>query len=330
MLYFHVNAFHGEEEEGVNVRQLIAELGVLQDRRTVAIDYSQENRNDREKAVHRLVILGVIEDYTNDYAHNQIHLRLSGIDKESVLHHYREYIRAYDPRLAETTEANTRRFMSLDFLPFVETLVRELLEFIYRTVELGRRRSLQEMLQACTSGRLRQNILNYLQLGAYSELLASAMDRKEPLGSVISQLVEQVTSPNDAAELRGQTARLLESYPDNPALLFIRSIAECLCSEFDEKIVVDNLCAAIQFALSETGWALPLDEVATAVAHLTEIAFRNDESLGTQIVESFLNTAHELRPAARAIIEKSSPNETYRAAEALVGLLSDQIEDILN
>jgi len=330
MLYFHVHAFQGIEKEDANVRQLIAELGTIQERRTVSIEYSAETRNDREKAVHRLVILGVVEDYTNDYSHNQIHLRLSGAEKEVVLHHYLEYLRAYDHRLAEVEEAQVRNFISLEYIPFVENLAKELLEFIYSTIELGRRRSLWEMLQACTSGKIRQDILNYLQLGAHSELIASAMDRKEPMNSVLPQLIEKTASPNDAAELRGQTARLLESYPNNPALLFIRALAECLCSEFDEKIVIDNLCAAIQFSLSGTGWALPLDEVATTVAHLAEVAFRNGESFGTQVVESFLNTAHELRPAARAFIEKSSPKITYRAAEVLVSLLSDQIEDILN
>jgi len=329
MLFFHVNAFLGVDVEEVNVRQLIQELGDIQERRTEAIVYSQEDRNDREKAVHRLLTLGVVEDYTNDYAHNQIHLRLSGIEKELVLHHYLEYIRAYDQRMAEVSEANARTIMSLDYIPFVEALVRELLVFIYSTVELGRRRSLAEMLQACTSGKIRQGILNYLQLGAYSELLAAAMDRKEPLGLVISNLPAQITSPNDAAELRGQKARLLESFPNNPALLFIRSLAEYLCRDRDVEIALDNLGAAIQFALSDTGWALPIEEVATAAAQLADVANKTGEDFGTQVIERYLATAQELRPAARAIIAKAAPEVSYLAAEALIGLLIDQIEDIL-
>ena len=160
--------------------------------------------------MHRLVILGVVEDYTNDYAHGQIHLRLSGIDGEAVIGRYLQYVGAYDQRLAEVARENLRGLLSLDFTALIERLVKELLEFIYRTVELGRRRSLAEMLQATTSGNLRRDILSYLQLGAYSEILASAMDRKEPLASALLSIANEISSPGAAAELRGETARLLD------------------------------------------------------------------------------------------------------------------------
>jgi|GEM_PF-6109920 len=330
MLYFHINAFQGIEEEETNIRRLIGELGDIQNRRTVAIEYLQENRNDREKAIHRLVILGVIEDYTNEYAHNQINLRLSGINKDAIRLNYLNYIRAYDPRLAEVTEASVNSFMSLDHTPFVEALVHEILVFIYSTVELGRRRSLAEMLQACTSGRIRQDILNYLQLGAFSEYLASAMDRKEPLSLMLSKIAEQITSPNEAAELRGETARLLESYPNNPALLFIRSMAEYLCGERDAQIALDNLSAATQFSLSGSGWALSIEEVAAAVAQVAEVADQTSEGLGVQVVERYMSLVKEPRPAARAIIAKGGSEVSYRAADFLIVLLTDKIEEILD
>ncbi|MCJ7532047.1 MAG: RecQ family ATP-dependent DNA helicase [Anaerolineales bacterium] len=329
MLYFHVNAFHGIEGEEATIGQLIAEIGDIQSRRTLAINYSEDNRQDREKAVHRLVILGVVEDYTHDYAHHQINLRLSGLEKEAVLDHYIKYMQAYDRRLAEVAEANARRLLTINYIPFVVALVRLLLEFIYSTVELGRRRSLAEMLQACMSDRIRHYILNYLELGAHSELLNSAMERKFSLASAIQQLVEQITSPNDAAELRGQTARMLESYPSNPALLLIRSLAELLCKERDEQVGLDNLGAAVAFAISATGWSLSYEEVAAAVAILAESVDRLADGLGSRVVMRFLAEVRELRPAARAIIEKGAPEVTFPAAEALLQLLSDQLEDII-
>ena len=71
------------------------------------------------------------------------------------------------------------------------------------------------------------------------------MERAEDLPTTISELSEQITSPNEGAELRGQTARLLESYPDNPALLLIRSFAELLCRDRNGDVVLDNLNASV-------------------------------------------------------------------------------------
>jgi ATP-dependent DNA helicase RecQ len=326
MLYFHVRSFQGADAEYARVRELVAELLDIQERRTVSIDALQEHRNDREKAVHRLVILGIVEDYTNDYAHDQINLLMSGADKDSILQNYLTYVEAYDHRLAEVAEPKLRGLLHLDHDAFVDALVRELLEFIYRTIELGRRRSLAEMLQAAASGRLRKDILNYLQLGTYSELLASAIDRKEPLGTLIAEVAAAVSSSNDAAELRGQTARLLESYPDNPALLFVRSMAELLSKEKDEQVALDNLGAGIEFALSSSGWALPVEEVGGAVAQLAAIVEKSDAGTGAHLVDRFLSLAPDLRRAARSVIDKGAPEFTYRAAEVLLGRLVGLLE----
>jgi hypothetical protein len=315
--------------EESNVQTLIDELGDIQDRRTVSINYTPNNRTPREKAVHRLVILGVIEDYTNDYAHSQINIQISGIDKEGILSNYLAYLQAYDARLAEISEAKTRDWIVYDHGEFVENLIRDLLSFIYNTVELGRRRSLAEMLQASTSGKIRQDILNYLQLGTYSETLASVMDRKESINTVLSQLLEQITSSNDAAELRGQTARLLESYPSNPALLFIRAFAEFLCNSHDEQVAFDNFDAASQFALSKDGWELPIEEVTAVVVQFAEAVDITAPGLGARVIDRFLAGASELRPAARLIITKSRPDMSFGAAEALLEILIDQLDDVL-
>jgi ATP-dependent DNA helicase RecQ len=112
MLYFHTNSFHGAEEEESNVQTLIDELGDIQDRRTVSINYTPNNRTPREKAVHRLVILGVIEDYTNDYADSQINIQISGIDKEGILSNYLDYLQAYDARLVVCWINNARNSLS--------------------------------------------------------------------------------------------------------------------------------------------------------------------------------------------------------------------------
>jgi hypothetical protein len=86
------------------------------------------------------------------------------------------------------------------------------------------------MLQACvtnpTDEGIRARILNYLELGHYSEFLENARENSDDPESLFDQLFDEMDSPMEAAELRGQCSRMLEAYPNNPTLLLIRAFAE--------------------------------------------------------------------------------------------------------
>lgn len=333
-LHFHTNAFKGAEAEVAGIRAAIDELRDIQSRRTETIAYSRGSRNEREKAVHRLVILGVVDDYTVDYAHDQIKIRLSGADKEAILSSYLDYVRAYSSRQAQTEERKAEGFGNLYHREFVERLASQLVAFIYSTIELGRRRSLAEMLQAVSSGstdrEIRQRILNYLQLGTYSELLEAARERDSPLDELVAEIGEQIAAPNDAAELRGQTIRMLESYPDNPALLVIRALAELMCRDRDLDVVEANLIAGTRFALSESGWALGIDEVCAALATLAKIAVRIGLELGPAVVQAYLSIHDEPRDHARKLVTLLEPEISYPAATTLMAMLNGRLEILLH
>ncbi len=333
MMYFHVSAFKGAQEEVRSVTQLMTELGDLTKMRTETITYTKDTRNVREKAVHRLVILAVIDDYTTDYAHEEINLRLSGADKETILAAYVKYVSAYNRRRAQNLEEIARGQFNLSHREFLDFIILKLTEFIYNTVELGRRRSLAEMLQASMSGNadedIRRHILNYLELGQYSELLDVMMEQAEDLPQLFEELLEQITSPNDAAELRGQTARLLESYPDNPALLFVRAVAELMCRDRDEQVLVVNLNAAIRYALLETGWALSTVEITPVVILFAELACSIDLELAHLIVRTFLDDIDNPRMGARKIVEQCSLEASIPAVQYLLGSVSEKLVAVL-
>ena len=78
-----------------------------------------------------------------------------------------------------------------------------------------------------------------------------------------------IRSPRDAQEIRGQAARFLESYPDHPGLLTLRAVAEAHCPDCSISAIVDNLQAAINFAIERYG----VDQ--ETVAELTAWALSN-------------------------------------------------------
>lgn len=329
MMWFHAAAFRGVPEELADVRALMSELGDLGAHRSAEIRYTRQTRTSREKAVHRLLSLGVVEDYTHDYANQVINILVSGASNETIIDRFVSYQRAYDARVAEVAETNTRPLAESDRTALIEELAKRLIEFVYNTIELSRRRSLAEMLLACTEGRsgeeIRARILAYLELGEFSELLEKARDGQVSMSTAIRQAIDRTSSPNDAAELRGQTARLLEAYPNNPSLLLIRTMAEMMSRDRDEGVVFDNFAACLSFAFSKTDWAMSIEEVADAAAPVIALARQRAPRLEADLVKVFLEKSEDRRLAARALIKVVEPEIGAHLTSMLLNILASKI-----
>lgn len=141
-----------------------------------------------------------------------------------------------------------------------------LLDFIYAHVEATRRRSLNEMLRAASDCQsdddLRARILDYLEQSEYDERLNDVIGSQNGGVDELPAILDDITSPGEAAALRGAVARLLGSYPDLPGLLFLRSVSEALARDAAIDAVVENFGAALKFAADPYG----LDRSAVAMA----------------------------------------------------------------
>jgi len=116
-----------------------------------------------------------------------------------------------------------------------------LVDFVYEIIEMGRRRAFLEMVQICTPGAtdhsVRRRVLAYLEKSEFDERLEAIRDNIEDDG-LIAGLLEDIVSSNQATSLRGRVARDLESYPDNPGLLFLRGLVEAMCDDADSRAIV--------------------------------------------------------------------------------------------
>lgn len=301
VMYFHTNAFRGIDAESDDIDRLVSELGDLESERSDRVVAWDGDRKRFEKAVHRLVTLGVLSDYTINYSSNEFRLRFAGATQDLIADKYAAYVQAYNRGRVATEIGKVRSIAAADFPSFVQSAARVLLEFVYDTIERGRRRALREMLSLCEDAvgndantTVREKILRYLE-STYSEELEDIVQevpgfemlRKLVDGTIETSSGEQlggIRSPRDAMGLRGQVARYLESYPDHPGLLFLRAVAEAHCPEHDANAITDNLLAGVKFAteryevdasttsdmlawsLSKIGERLPEEYEATAVA----------------------------------------------------------------
>lgn len=276
-LFFHVNEFKGAEAEIADVEMMVEKLGSNPDapRRQVswrpwlAIDETQ-GQNRSERALHRLLLIGYVRDYTVLHAQKEFGVELSRATRQDMVDALSAYVAAYQARLGTTYRLRAEAFAetSPSDQEFVLAMARLLIEFVYDRLELARRRSLLEMFEAATQARdgeaLRGRILQYLEATEWDERLDAVREASDGGIAAISSVLDDLVSPNHALALRGATARLLTSYPDIPGLLLVRAASEAMSNDGSHAVAEENLVAAMRYAF--TTFALAPEILAAGVA----------------------------------------------------------------
>jgi len=260
VLWFHVQAFRGRRAEMQDIATMLDQLGEVRKHRQVTVTWREEpwsstGRQRAEKALHRLVVLGVVADYTVDFASKDFGVRIAGASQEEIAAAFGRYAAAYQHRLGEQAEQEALALPRVPHREYVLAVAERLVDFIYEHIELARRRALNEMLQALMTSRtgenLRRRILVYLEQSEWDERLEKVCVSKHGGVDALMPILDDVVTPNDAAALRAATGRALASYPDIPGLLILRSVSEVLSSDTDPAVVAQNMEGALRFAVEK-------------------------------------------------------------------------------
>jgi ATP-dependent DNA helicase RecQ len=213
----------------------------------------------RERALHRLVVLGVVRDYLVEWGRKEFVVEIAGVDADDVVDSLLSYVGRNQPGRVETIAEAAAPCRLVDTSEAAEGCGRILVEFVYDTVERSRRRSLREMwLAARESGAdanttFRQRILDYLSEGDISPTLEQLVDAPHFRYADWQTELSTLLSADDARELRGNTARLLASYPDHPGMLLARGFSELADDRGNLAELVSSLEASIASATSRYG-----------------------------------------------------------------------------
>jgi len=330
-LYFLTNAFPGIEAEKSRVAQVIHALQDLSTKRKKSITLHGLERGYAEKALHRLVDLGIVSDYTINYNTEEFNVELAGPSKESVIEAYGNYVAGYlgARRQAELEKAS--RLLQLPFGDFVLGMVDLLLHFIYDVIERGRRRALYEMFLAATESpndaAIRQRILRYLEATQYSEALDAILAASDAALDKTMETFEAVRSPNEAAELRGQVARYLESYPDHPGLLMLRSLAEVYSRDRNGTIVRQNFSASISSASEK--YAVKKHELFQFIAWAIAKVAHRDVGIAQELQINILRERPE-RALARKLVEECPLEIASTPAWFLLAMLTERSKELIS
>lgn len=340
-LWFHVRAFRGEQAEVKDIASMLDQLGDVTTRRQVNVTSrdprwsSQDGRRDAareraEKALHRLVVLGVVADYTVNFASQEFGVRIAGATQEEIAVAFGHYTGAYQRRLGEQEEREALALRREPHRGYVLAIAERLVSFIYQHIELTRRRALNEMLQAAISARsgddLRRRILDYLEQSEWDERLeairASACGGVDSLGPLLDDLV----SPNDAATLRAATGRALASYPDVPGLLILRGVSEALSPDADPEVAWQNVEAALGFASEK--FRLDSTEMAAALGQTIARA-QQKAGAGELLLRSSLAPTYADRIFVRALLQHVPSDLAGMPARRLMNQLAQQCAALL-
>jgi ATP-dependent DNA helicase RecQ len=326
-LWFFFNSFRGLDSELAALTAVlddIATAGELGKRQSIEIPMgdNDETRQERERALHRLVVLGVVRDYLVEWGSRKFPLELVATDSTRVADRLLAYVKRTQPGRIDAIAGQVARTHELPLADATLACARILIEFVYDTVARSRVRSLREMWLAAReaqhdpNGAFRQRILDYLSQGAIAPTLERLVDQPRFLYVDWTEELITVADVEDAREMRGDAARLLASYPDHPGLLFARAFSEVIDDRGDLREFALNLDSSIRSARDRYGVS------ESAVDEFGGWLLRDAEERRTGTLAVALVTLERLQVAAAAVRDTHLAALTARGADPALRVLA--------
>ena len=324
-LFFHLSNFTGIGAEVSALVAVAAALAPGAERRDVELPFDGD-RSKRERALHRLAVLGVVNDYLVRFRAKTFVVTVAGAGPGEVVEGLHDFIRRSQP--GQLTEIEDRVGQPDNLMTAIEVCGRELINFVYRTVEQARRRSLREMWLAAHGAaqsdnpnrELRRRILDYMTEGDATPVMLRLSEMSRFRFSDWMSAWVLMESESDAREWRAAAARLLGSYPSHPGLLVSRALPEVLLPDGDPNEFESNLQEAFQSA----GSAYRADEGDTldAVRRIFERVMEERPLWGSAVIGAayyagLADPASTDVSATTHTTRESWPNATFSLAAGL-------------
>ncbi len=259
-LFFLLDTFKGVEVELAEVERLLDESEVRPNLGTrTVIELAKGDQGDagkRERAIYRLMLLGVVDDYLIE---SKFVVHLASASSSSVADSLLNFVRRTDPG---TQRESITEFVAqagkMELREAISQAARELIDFIYDVIVESRRRSLREMYVAARDvspegDGLRERVLDYLTRGDLSPILERLADSPHFDYIPWEQEMNKLGGTEDARELRGSAGRLLVSSPFHPGLLFARAYSEVIHEDGNPGDFAANLEASLTSARDRYG-----------------------------------------------------------------------------
>lgn len=194
--------------------------------------YEIRNEQDTYKAVYRLSIVGIIDDYVVDYNSKTLNLKISKKRNEDYVDSFTNYLKRYlSNRRVEEKIASLENYEG----SIIQRCLKCLIDFVYEEIGNKRFSAISSMEEACQTGLLNDgnSMKKFIELYFNSKFLddlnAYTNNGKDFSPDIVWYFINEVGGSIDSwNHLRGSTTRLLNDQPNNGALLLLRSFSVIL------------------------------------------------------------------------------------------------------
>lgn len=218
---------------------------------TAEIGFSDRNRATYERSIFRLMLLGVVQDYTIDWHLRKFEVKVQKISPKDIKSRLKSYLLQY-----KFEEFAKNAILDIPEDSVQSTLrgsVYVLTDFVYDEIVTKRKQALRTMGELCREFQsdqyFREAILAYLQESEFSDQLKTWVNKSFDQIKLdqIDELLQKVTSLEEAKRLVGTTRRLLDEDPQNIALRYLSMCARAISAvESDTSVIQEATPLATQ------------------------------------------------------------------------------------
>jgi len=260
LLWLHRNSFRGLDREleeikdiyrryiGLALKGLPTESAV-----DLVIPFSDAEADNgmqmrRDKALYRLAILGIVEDYTLDYGKKVFEVTALALSDGQLVYNLQRYISRY--KTSDVVDAVPARLQNESGRTLLGKCSAYLLRFVYEEIEKKRRAAIRSMAEVARKTAsisdyreqdryLRGELTAYLEKSPFTDALQALAGTIDPAQWLdILQLedingVRLLSTIDGVRLLIGGCRRTMESYPDHPGLFFLSAVGRLLLPDPD-------------------------------------------------------------------------------------------------
>ena len=208
-------------------------------------------RVNSERAIFRLMLLGVVQDYTINWQIRRFAVRVQRISPSQVKDHLRRYLMQY--KFQDFAQETVGDIPEDTVVHALEAAINVLIDFIYDEIVAKRKQALRTMGELCrnftSDQEFREAILAYLQESEFSDELREWVNRSfKAIGmDAIHDLLDRVSTLEEVKRLVGTTRRMLDEDPQNIALRYLSICARAQsAAESDASVVQETTTLALQ------------------------------------------------------------------------------------
>lgn len=311
LFYFHNSNFKGKKEELKIIKGILDEIRDLNKEyhpynskfNNLKIIDEDESRKLKQKAIFRLTAIGVITNYSFDYASGEFSLKFNEITNEKIISHYYNYVKKYNQLRAKIEKKKLENKKELEEKEFILYCCELFLDYVYDYYEKGRRQALSTMLSILEKAIknenpdkiLREEIANFLKR-TYSKQLINVANPKD-LTEMMIQIKELLEGSDksdppiqpvlDIRSFYSQLSRTMEDYPESIGLILLRVHARIRINEGDDSLITKEINQFL--ILSSDKYKLDKTEVYPLLSWLLVEIYKIKKNRGVSISKEIIN-----------------------------------------